>query len=200
MERDYVCIEELERDIALVSKSLVNISLSTISIAKPYCPKPNRRISDSFLSTLCWRSRVAYRKWKAAGCPRSGHDYESRRKSKRDVSSYLSKCRARLERNKIQKRDEMFANHHPRRFRSRTPKTEGSSLLIDNPVVTDSSSVLDSWVGHFSELGKSLCSTNPVLRDIQLVHQIEATTYQENDHILDSPFIVEEIEAALLHL
>ena len=94
----------------------------------------------------------------------------------------------------------MFANHHPRRFRSRTPKTEGSRLLIDNSVVTDPSSVLDSWVDHFSELGESLCSSNPVLRDIQSVHQIEATTYQENDHILDSSFIVEEIEAALLHL
>lgn len=39
-------------------------------------------------------------KCKAVSCPRSGQEYENRKKSECDVSSYLSKCRGHLEWNK----------------------------------------------------------------------------------------------------
>ena len=56
-----------------------------------------------------------------------------------------------------------------------------------------------SWV--FTTLAQSLCSSNPSLSDIQSqLHQLEAQTYQENDFVLDSTIVVEEVEAALAHL
>ena len=113
LEKAYSCIEEVDQDIEFVSSSLLNIASSTIAKRIPHKPSRKHRIRDSFLSTLCWQSRVAYRDWKAAGCPRCGDKYEKREKTKREVSIYLSKCRARSERRHIQKRDEMFSSNNP---------------------------------------------------------------------------------------
>ena len=200
MDRDYSSIEELEKDISHVCDTLLAISVSTIPSTKPRKMNARPRISDTFLSTLCWHSRVAFRNWKAAGCPKSGPEYEMRKKCKRDVSSHLSKCRAWLERRTIQKRDETFASHHPKRFKSHSSKTQGSNLTINGKLVTEPTSVLNKWVQHFTNLGQSLCSSNPSLSNIQSqIHQLEAQTYLENDYVLDSTIVVEEIEAALAH-
>jgi len=137
MDIDYSSIEELEKDILHVCDTLLAISVSTIPFTKPRKKNARPHISDT-LSTLCWHSRVAFQNWKAAGCPKSGPEYEKRKMCKRDVSSHLSKCRTRLERRTIQKRDEMFASHHPKRFKSHSSKTQGSSLIVNGKLVTDS--------------------------------------------------------------
>ena len=95
----------------------------------------------------------------------------------------------------------MFASHHPKRFKSHSSKIQGSSLIVNGKLVTDPTSVLNKWVDHFTTLGQSLCSSNPSLSDIQSqIHQLEAQTYQENDFVLDSKIVVEEVEATLAHL
>ena len=202
LEKDYSCIEEVDQDIEFVSSSLLNITSSTIAKRIPHKQSRKHRIRDSFLSTLCWQSRVAYRDWKAAGCPRCGDKYEKRKKTKREVSVYLSKCRARSERRHIQKRDEMFSSNNPRRFKHHSQRTEGSSLMVDGSLVSDPIIVLNEWTKHFTERGKSQLSTqqdHPPQYSLSL-HELEASSYQENDNILDTPFIVEEIDAAIRHL
>ena len=91
LNKDYSSIEEIEADISHVSKQLIDSSLSTI----PPLRRPNTnstRVHDSHLSTLCWRSRHAYRQWKAAGRSKSGPLYEARKLSKKNVQHHLSKC------------------------------------------------------------------------------------------------------------
>ena len=84
------------------SKAMVQISSSTIPPVKSFkCPLGKRHIKDAFLSNLCWKSRVAFREWKEVGRPPAGPVYENRKKCKRRVSEYVSKCRARLERKAI---------------------------------------------------------------------------------------------------
>ena len=67
------------------------------------------------LSHLRWKSRCAFRTWKQAGRPRSGVLYSERRMCKRDVQRHLNR---RIERRRIQKRDEMFRENHPQHFHS----------------------------------------------------------------------------------
>ena len=86
--------------------------------------------------------RQAFRLWKAAGCPRLGPVVEKRKKCKRDVSSYLSKCRAHVERISIQKCDETFQFFHPKRFKSNSQKTGGSSLMVNGSLTTHPPEVL----------------------------------------------------------
>ena len=142
------------------------------------------RISDTFLSTLCWHSRVAFRNWKAAGCPKSGPEYEMRKKCKRDVSSHLSKCRARLERRTIQKRDETFASHHPKRFKSHSSKTQGSNLTINGKLASQryvqavAASPISSWPKVWdSALEKGAFGTSCSLALLRL---LSLHTYSDN--------------------
>ena len=197
LAKDYSSIHEIEAD---VSKSLISIAHLTIPNSRP----PNQgihRIKDTHLSTLCWRSREAYRQWKAAGCPRAGPAYEKRKQCKRDVSSHLEKCRACAQRISIQNRDEAFRSRHPKRFKSHSQKTGGSSLIMNGWVVTDPQHVLHHWVDHFTTLGKSQCPTNSLLQETQSrIPEIEAQSYTDSELILDLPFLPEEVEAAIKHL
>ena len=50
-----------------------------------------RHIKDTFLSHLCWLSRVTFCEWKATGCPAAGPAYEKRKDCKeRYQSTYRS--------------------------------------------------------------------------------------------------------------
>ena len=80
-----------------------------------------------------WRSHVAYWEWKAVG---QGPVYENRKKCKREVASYLTKCRARIEHINIQKRDESFASKNRRHFRSHpsAPNLKACPFLLMAPL------------------------------------------------------------------
>ena len=198
LAKDYSSIHEIEADICHVSKSLISIAYLTVTNSRP----PNQgihRIKDAHLSTLCWRSREAFRQWKAVGCPRAGPAYEKR--CKRDVSSHLAKCRARAQRISIQNRDDAFRSRHPKRFKSYSQKTGGSSLIMNDCVVTDPQHVLHHWVDHFTTLGKSRCPTNSLFQETQSrIPVIKAQSYTDSELLLDLPFLPEEVEAAIKHL
>ena len=197
LNKDYSSMEEIEADITHVSKLLIDSSLSTIPLLKS--PKRNsNRVYDPHLSTLCWRSRHAYRQWKAAGRPNSGPLYEARKVCKKNVQHHLSKCRAQIERKKIQKRDQSFHSNHPRRFQTKTQKKVGSSLLVNGSCTSDPSIILPHWVDHFSGLCKSQCPTNPHLQTfVDSIQKIELETYSNEELVLDVPFAPEEVSAAI---
>ena len=162
LNKDYCSVEEIEADISHVSNVLIEASTSTIPHFR--CSNSNsNRISDPHLSSLCWQSRVAYRQWKAAGCPRSGPLFEARRNCKKHVQQHLSKCRARVQCANIQKRDQSFHSKHPKRFQKKQQKKGGTSLLVNGSLTSDPSVILPHWAHHFSSLGTSHCSTSPSL-------------------------------------
>ena len=120
------------------------------------------------------------------------------KKCKKDISLHLSKCRARLQRISIQKHDESFRSRHPKCFQSHSQKTGGTSLQVSGTLITDPVDILREWSDHFTTLGKSHCSSNPALQEV--LSKIEAQTYDDVELILDSPFLLEEVEAAIKHL
>jgi len=128
---------------------------------------------------------VAYQEWKAAGRPMSGCLYEERKKSKHEVALYLTKCRAWVERINIQKHDELFASKNPCHFKSCSSKSEGTSLLIDGTLVSVPGIVLKKWAEHFSQLSESQYSLDSSCH-AQSLFQMEATTYQESDFVLET--------------
>ena len=72
--------------VAEVSSLLVNAAQSSIPPAK-HTKVHQNKVYDPHLSTLCWRSRVAFRQWKAAGSPRSGPLYDERKTCKKTSKS-----------------------------------------------------------------------------------------------------------------
>ena len=120
------------------------------------------KIHDRTLSHLCWKSRCAFRKWKDAGRPRSGllYDVIMRRKCKQDVQHYLNWQRGNRERKRIQKRDSMFSQKHPQRFRSRNEsKHIPEKLLVNGSLITDPEALLSTWASHFEAQGHSQLSS-----------------------------------------
>ena len=145
------------------------------------------------LSHLCWCSHVAYREWKAAGCPRSSQVVRNRKKSQRNVASHLTKCKACIECMNIQKCNESFASESPRRFRSHPSKSEGSSFHIDGTLVSDPDIVLKKGVDHFSKLSES--STLQILLVPNESHNLprqwfcfRSTVFAGRDQISSSSF------------
>ena len=198
--KDYSSIQEIEADITKVSSQLVVAAQSTIPHYKHHTAH-SKKVCDTQLSTLCWRSRVAFRQWKAAGSPCSGPLYDERKNCKKNVRVYLSQCQARLQRKVIQKRDQAFCSHHPKRISTFSQKSGGSSLLINGSPNSDPSSVLPLWADHFSKLGTSQLSTNPSLQNISnTMSEVELTTLVDEEIILDMPFLPEEVNAAINRL
>ena len=198
---DYSSIAEIESDLLIASEALVSISCSTIPIKHLNRSLGKRHIKDAFLSNLCWKSRVAFREWKEAGRPLSGLVYEKRKECKRKVSEYISKCRGRLERKSIQRRDEMFKKNHPQRFKSKSPRTQGTNISVDGTRVSDLPSVLDLWADHFSELGESRCSSNPNLDTyVSNLNDLDNKSFMVHDSVLDCPITPEEVFQAINHL
>ena len=200
--KDYSSITEIEEDIEAVSKVMISAAYATIpQLKKENQHTTHRHVKDPILSNLCWQSRVAFRDWKNAGRPPSGPLYSQRKDCKRKVSDYLSKCRARLERKEIGRRDKLFRSRHPKCFKTWSSRTQGSTLAVNGSRVTDTAAILEQWADHFSRLGASRCASNPNL-DVYVpkVAELEAKSYSDNDSILDCPIVVEEVFQAINRL
>ena len=92
--------------------------------------------------------------------------YDERRKCKRDVQQYLNRKKGRIERRRIQKRDEMFHENHPRRFQSgNAGKHVPEKLLVNGNLVSDQEALMSIWASHFEAQGKSRVSSNYCLKE-----------------------------------
>ena len=161
VNKDYDSIKEIEADITRISCQLVDAAQSSIPPSRHPKAHPKK----------------VYDQWKAAGSPRSGPLYDERKKCKKNVRVYLYQCQAQLQRKVIQKRDQAFHSHHPKRFNSSSWKSGGTSLLINGSPNSDPSRVLPPWAYHFSNLSTSRLSNNPSLQKIwNTIPEVEIAT------------------------
>ena len=96
-------IEDVGREIEQVTVIIKQSALSTIPTIKP---RRSTRIyiNDSTLKMKCKASKHAWSSWKNAGRPRAGPLYDTMKSTKKEVTMYVSQCRAREERARIQQR------------------------------------------------------------------------------------------------
>ena len=201
LDKDYSAVEDLDSDINLIARKLLEAGEATIpKVGKN--KNSDRKFKDCTLSHLCWKSRVAFRKWKDDGRPVSGPSFNERKKCKNEVKKYLNKCHARRERLRILKRDEMFQQNHPHRFRSAPhAKSVCSKLLHNGSIVSNKQDLLDCFADHFNSLGQSKCDSNQVLTQIKMrMSDLSLTSLTEPDNIITDDFSVEEIEYAIRRL
>ena len=103
------------------------------------------------------------------------------------------------ERRQIQRRDEMFQQNHPHRFRAKYhQKAACTKLSSQGSIVTDPNDHLKCWADHFSSLGQSQCSSNESLKDTISEHASESISCCDN--ILESEIDVEEVKFAIRRL
>ena len=90
---------------------------------------------------------------------------------------------------------------YPKCFNMPSRKSGESSLLINGSPNSDPSSVLRLWADHFSNLGTSQLPTNISLQKISdTIPDVELATLVEEENILDTSFLLEEVDAAINRL
>ena len=116
-----------------------------------------------------------------AGRMQGDHDrvqLPMREKCKKDVCSYVKKCRAHLVRKQIQKRDEMIQQNLERRFKSNHhTKTVCTKLLSNGKIISNPNDLLNCWADHFHSLGQSQGNSNEHLHlSQQRVFQLQTAS------------------------
>ena len=120
---------------------------------------------------------------------------------RRDVRKRVRFCAARDERVKIRKRDRMFEKGHSNRFRAPKKKRKCDKMMIDGEVVSSSEVLLGKWVEHFGKVAKSRLESVDGLRDMMLkVDGLVHTSFDNEELLLDVPFTVDEVKAAIRKL
>ena len=199
MNKDYDSIKEIEADITRISCQLVDAAQSSISPSKHQRNILRRSMTLTYLlcvgvvmlPSISGRLRV----------PTDLAHSMTKERNARKMSVYLSQCQAQLQRKVIQKRDQAFHSHHPKRFKTSSQKSGGTSLLINGSLNSDPSSVLPLWADHFSNLSTSRLSNNPFLQKIwNTIPEVEIATLVDEISILDVSFVPEEVDAAINHL
>ena len=193
--KDYSSIEEIN----VVCKKITDAANNLIKKKKS---KISGRVKDPMLSHLCWKSRCAFRQWKDIGRPTCGPEWDQRKKCKKEMMSYLNKCKAREERKQIQQRDKMFQQNHPKRFHNQHQrKAACNKLFSQDSLITDTDSLLKCWADHFSSLGQSQSHSNDSLKKSQLfINDLASESLSSCDNILYSEIDEEEVDFAIRRL
>ena len=149
-------------------------------------------VKDKQLKALCKASKEAWVKWRDAGKPLHGPLADNKKTSKNEVCKFVALARAKQERLRIQKCDQMFKENHTQRFKtSRQRSAECSKLVVDGKPVTDMHDILHEFKSFYG----SLASSN-IEHSYQLSY-LEERTYGSSEKLLDTEICVEEIEAAM---
>ena len=146
---------------------------------------------DEQLKNLCKTSKVA---WDNAGCPSYGPLADEKKRTKKNVSQFVTSAQARHERSKIKERDRTFRGNHPLRFKSSSPKAECTKLVVDGQSVTDTTGILNAFRSFFGSLA---WSEIPCTERNTALSEMEASSFGNNEQHLDTEISVEEIENAL---
>ena len=107
------------------------------------------------------------------------------RQAKNDVKEYFNQCRAREERKKIQKQDQLFKNRDPAHFHIPRQKATCRKLVVDGNAVTCKVHLLDCWKAHFFELTKSKLDANSAKSRVE--SDLHARSFGHNDQVLTHP-------------
>ena len=77
----------------------------------------------------------------------------------------------------------------------------GNKLLVDGVATTDHDTILQCWVDHFKKIKESKSRSNPdVQQAADEMENLLIQSFLNVDGVLDEPFSVDEIEAAVSRL
>lgn len=195
----YSSTNQVNEDIIYVSKSVRDAAISTLPLLKP-AKKQKKWYSDETLSNLCKQKKEAWDNWKKAGSPNDGPFYERRNNLREEVRKRLKICRANEERKRIEKLDCKFRNKHPSRFRTFNLSHSGVKVRVAGNTVSDKPAVLQAWCDHFESLAKASTTDDTTKAAKERVSHLLQLTHNNTDLVLEAPFSMEELDAAIKRL
>lgn len=112
--------DNLENELSEVCNKLMSISAEILPHMDHKANTANKKkkkfYKDEVLKKLCKEKKDEWYKWKTNGKPRSGQSFDALKSAKNRIKSYIRKCEAREDRERIQRRDRMVKESHHERF------------------------------------------------------------------------------------
>ena len=137
--------------------------------------------------------------WRDAGRPQSGELLDDKITAKKRVQHRINQLNARKERSESESIDRHFKEKAKSRFRA--PRCGGSRLEVNGSIVTNHGEVMTTWVHHFVDLGRSRATHPDVLDNLQSdLAFMQAGSLENEDFVLNTPIVVEELEGAIKKL
>ena len=194
----YSCPNELNSEIRFVCEGIRTAAQQLL----PTFTNSTRKkqwYSDQTLSRLASEKKAAWDMWSSQGRPKEGPLYDVKIRTRAEFRKRLRVCAANSERKRIQQLDRQFKQRSSNRFKlpSRS-KHQGTSLHINQHIVTDPDAILEAWKDHFatlSSLGAGHSSAVPYSEDD--VAKLMLTSFENEDSLLDIPFLSDEVNVAL---
>ena len=133
---------------------------------------------------------------------KEGPLYDAKIKTRAEFRKRMRVCAANSERKRIQRFDEKFKQKASSRFRiPSTKKRQSPSLRVNQEVATDPKIILAAWEDHFraissanTELSSAMCSSE------QEINKMMHNSFNNEDCLLDVPFVSEEVDSVLKKL
>ena len=164
MCRVYDGVDQLSQEVGEFAEMLVETAERLLPRVQP---KGHSKWKDDILSRLCAQSSAARKAWKLAGTPSEGPLFEEKGRLRRAVRQRVRFCAARAERQRIQRRDRLFAVGDRNRFRAPKGRQNECKLVVNGKIVKDPELLLDEWVSPFSRLAKSRRESLPSLQKLR---------------------------------
>ena len=184
-----------------VSEKLCSAAVELLPLYKN--PAKNKKwYRDQTLSRLASLKKAAWDKWCANGRPQEGPLYEAKLSTRAEFRRRMRVCEANSERKRIQGFDKRFKQKSSNRFRiPKTNKHQNLPLRVNQEVVTDQNAILTAWKNHF----QALSAANQELSTATYSSEEEIKTlmhdsFNNEDFVLDIPFVPEEIDSVLKKL
>ena len=201
ISRSYSSAEEINDEITNISEEICSAALQSLPLCKSSV-KVKKWYKDQTLSRLASAKKAAWDKWSANGRPREGPLYDAKIKTRAEFRKRMRVCAAYSERKRIQRFDEKFKLKSSSRFRIPSTKTRQSpSLRVNQEVATDPKTILTAWEDHFraissasTELSSVMCSSE------QEINKMMLDSFNNENCLLDVPFVPEEVDSVLKKL
>lgn len=197
----YVSTSSLDEEVHHLSAAILQAASSTIPTRKQ--KKGKKHFSnDPTLRKLSIEGKAAWKRWRKAGSPMEGPEFEEKTRLHRLTKQCANKCRANLERKSWKSRESMYKTKGPRRFRVPSNQLSlGDRLLHNGEVTSDPTTVQECWTNHFQCIFQSKAGTSASLAACQKdVTRLASLSRMNVDDVVDDDFTVEEMEASLKKL
>ena len=98
--------------------------------------------------------------------------------------------------------DQQFKKNCSNRFKLPTSKRrQGTSLRINEQVVTDHQTILATWEDHFKNISAANEDQFPVMPNMKVLeNHLKSASLKNEDYLLDVPFCADEVDAVLKKL
>ena len=194
----YNCTDDINKEIKYVTENICSIAFESLPLHKNLA-KSRIWFKDQTLSHLASEKKAAWDRWSANGRPKEGPLYDAKNKAR---AVFMKVCAANSERKRIQHFDHQFKQRSSIQFKIPSTKRQPClSLHKDQEVVTDPKTILNMWEDHFQALSST--SSGQSTGTYSLEDEIETLmlNFLDNeDYLLDVPFVAEEVNSVLKKL